>query len=90
MNPQQKNNKNTNNSNAAIYSSRNQNKEGKMKMKMSLSNVRFAIKTTSVTLPSITGRYRCTTQADRDSEFRECFKRCHKFTMRSVWMNEWT
>ena len=58
-------------------------------MKKSLSNVRFAIKTTSVTLPSITGRYRCTTQAERDSEFRECFRRCHKFTMRSVWMNEW-
>src|SRR3989442_14085027 len=30
---------------------------------MSLPNVRFAVKTTSVTPPSITGRYQCTTQA---------------------------
>src|SRR3989442_13947493 len=41
---------------------------------MSLPNVRFAVKTTSVTLPSITGRYQCTTQADRDVGYREWFK----------------
>ena len=38
---------------------------------MSLPNVRFAVKTTSVTPPSITGRYQCTTQADRDVGYRE-------------------
>src|SRR2546425_10305215 len=37
---------------------------------MSLPNVRFAVKTTSVTPPSITGRYQCTTQADRDVGYR--------------------
>ena len=41
---------------------------------MSLPNVRFAVKTTSVTPPSITGRYQCTTQADRDVGYREWFK----------------
>ena len=41
---------------------------------MSLLNVRFVIKTTSVTPPSITGRYQCTTQADRDVGYREWFK----------------
>src|SRR3989442_15486971 len=41
---------------------------------MSLLNVRFAVKTTSVTPPSITGRYQCTTQADRDVGYRERFK----------------
>src|SRR5437867_180448 len=41
---------------------------------MSLPNVRFAVKTTSVTPPSITGRYQCTTQADRDMGYREWFK----------------
>src|SRR5206468_11046232 len=41
---------------------------------MSLPNVRFAVQTTSVTPPSITGRYQCTTQADRDVGYREWFK----------------
>src|SRR5437899_269035 len=41
---------------------------------MSLPNVRFAVKTTSVTPSSITGRYQCTTQADRDVGYREWFK----------------
>src|SRR3954466_9123889 len=41
---------------------------------MSLPNVRFAVKNTSVTPPSITGRYQCTTQADRDVGYREWFK----------------
>src|SRR6184192_3112013 len=41
---------------------------------MSLPNVRVAVKTTSVTPPSITGRYQCTTQADRDVGYREWFK----------------
>src|SRR5206468_7853086 len=41
---------------------------------MSLPNVMFAVKTTSVTPPSITGRYQCTTQADRDVGYREWFK----------------
>src|SRR3989442_15475749 len=41
---------------------------------MSLPNVPFAVKTTSVTPPSITGRYQCITQADRDVGYREWFK----------------
>src|SRR3989441_5921287 len=41
---------------------------------MSLPNVRFAVKPASVTPPSITGRYQCTTQADRDLGYREWFK----------------
>ena len=41
---------------------------------MSLPNVGFAVKTTSVTPHSITGRYQCTTQVDRDVGYREWFK----------------
>ena len=51
---------------------------------MNFPNVRLAVKTVSMTLASITGRYQCTTQADRDVEYREYFKRCHPFTMRPV------
>src|SRR5437867_4083995 len=55
---------------ALLKSLRNQIKSNQM----SLPNVRFAVKTTSVTPPSITGRYQCTTQADRDVGYREWFK----------------
>src|SRR3989442_12627876 len=41
---------------------------------MRFPNVRFAVKTTSVTPSSITGRYQCNTQADRDVGYREWFK----------------
>ena len=57
---------------------------------MNLPNVRIAVKTTSVTPPSITGRYQCTTQADMDVGYREWFNTCQPFTMRSIWMSEWT
>ena len=42
-------------------------------MKMRFSNVRLAVKTVSVTPPKITGRYQCTTQADRHVGARERF-----------------
>src|SRR4051812_38147368 len=60
---------------------------------MSLPNVRFAVKTTSVTPPSITGRYQCTTQADRDVGYREWFKtvpawlECPVSSCITEWMN---
>src|SRR2546425_8029797 len=43
-------------------------------MKIKFPNVRFTVKTVSVTPPRITGHYHCTTQADRDVGSRERFK----------------
>src|SRR2546425_6574756 len=56
-------------------------------MKMRFSNVRFAVKTVLETPSRITGRYQCTTEADRDMGPREWFKPVSA-VFREINMNE--
>src|SRR4051812_24740772 len=55
---------------------------------ISLPNVRFAVKTASVTLPSITGAINAPPKQVVMWDIENGSKRCHQFTVRSIRMNE--